>query len=130
LSESRFEAFASDEPSLGVFVDIKLAADALVARHIRFVFVTGYGDQGLPAYRDRLTLRKPFQIDAPKRALQERLGTVVTSGLPRVGTARRERGAGTSGRLRPFAYGQFVVCPAVTIGADHQSDLQCRCECR
>ena len=25
---------------------------ALVARHIRFVFVTGYGDHGLPAYRD------------------------------------------------------------------------------
>ena len=27
-------------------------ADALVARDIRFVFVTGYGDHGLPAYRD------------------------------------------------------------------------------
>jgi len=50
-------------------------ADALVARDIRFVFVTGYGDHGLPAYRDRPTLRKPFQMDALKRALQERLGT-------------------------------------------------------
>ncbi len=60
------------------------------------VFVTGYGDDGLPAYRDRPTLRKSFQIDAPKRALQERLGDrVVTSVLPRVGTARRERGVGT-----------------------------------
>ena len=49
--------------------------DALVARDIRFVFVTGYGDHGLPAYRDRPTLRKPFQMDALKRALQERLGT-------------------------------------------------------
>ena len=49
--------------------------DALVARDIQFVFVTGYGDHGLPAYRDRPTLRKPFQIDALKRALQERLGT-------------------------------------------------------
>src|SRR2546427_37228 len=59
------------------------------------VFVTGYGDDGLPAYRDRPTLRKSFQIDAPKRALQERLGDrVVTSVLPRVGTARRERGVG------------------------------------
>jgi hypothetical protein len=29
----------------------------------------------LPAYRDRPTLRKPFQMDALKRALQERLGT-------------------------------------------------------
>ena len=48
---------------------------ALVGRHIRFVFVTGYGDHGLPTYRDWPTLRKPFQIGAPKRALQERLGT-------------------------------------------------------
>jgi hypothetical protein len=50
-------------------------ADALVARDIWFVFITGYGDHGLPAYRDRPTLRKPFQIDALKRTLQERLGT-------------------------------------------------------
>src|SRR5262249_20700440 len=50
-------------------------ADALVARDIRFVFVTGYGDHGLSAYRDRPTLRKPFQIDALKRALQEHLRT-------------------------------------------------------
>ena len=50
-------------------------ADALVARDIRFVFLTGYGDHGLPAYRDRPTLWKPFQIDALKRALQERVGT-------------------------------------------------------
>ena len=47
-------------------------ADALVARDIRFVFITGYGDHGLPAYCDRPTLRKPFQMDALKRALQER----------------------------------------------------------
>ena len=38
-------------------------ADALVARDIGFVFVTGYDDHGLFAYRDRPTL-KPFQIDA------------------------------------------------------------------
>ena len=50
-------------------------ADAVVARDIRFVFVTGYGDHGLLAYRDRPTLRKPFQMDALERALQERLGT-------------------------------------------------------
>jgi len=42
-------------------------ADALVARDIRFVFVTGYDDHGLFAYGDRPTLRKPFQIDALKR---------------------------------------------------------------
>ena len=50
-------------------------ADALVARDIRFVFITGYGDHGLSAYRNRPTLRKPFQIDTLKRALQGRLGT-------------------------------------------------------
>ena len=43
-------------------------ADALVARDIRFVFVTGYGDHGLSAYRDWPTLRKPFQIDVLKHA--------------------------------------------------------------
>src|SRR5881409_616491 len=37
-------------------------ADALVARDIGFVFVTGYDDHGLFAYRDRPTLKKPFQI--------------------------------------------------------------------
>jgi DNA-binding response OmpR family regulator len=41
-------------------------ADALVARDIGFVFVTG-SDHGLFAYRDRPTLKKPFQIDALKR---------------------------------------------------------------
>ena len=50
-------------------------ADALVARDIGFVFVTGYDDHGLFPYRDRPTLRKPFQMDALQRALQERLGT-------------------------------------------------------
>jgi CheY-like chemotaxis protein len=54
---------------------VSLIADALVARDIRFVFVTGYGDHGLPAYRDQPTLRKPFQIDALKCALHERLRT-------------------------------------------------------
>jgi CheY-like chemotaxis protein len=58
-------------------------ADALVARDIRFVFVTGYGDHGLPAYRDR-----PWD-------------TVVTSALPHVGTAKRERAQES---LRPVAY--------------------------
>jgi len=50
-------------------------ADALGARDIRFVFITGYGDHGLSAYRNRPTLRKPFQIDTLKRALQERVRT-------------------------------------------------------
>jgi DNA-binding response OmpR family regulator len=46
---------------------ISPVADALVARDIRFVFVTGCGDHGLLAYRNRPTLNKPFQIDALKR---------------------------------------------------------------
>ena len=49
-------------------------ADALVARDIRFVFLTGYGDHGLPAYRDRPTLNKPFQIDVLKRVCKSALG--------------------------------------------------------
>ena len=48
-------------------------ADALVARDIRFIFVTG-SDHGLPAYRDRPTLNKPFQIDALKRVCKSALG--------------------------------------------------------
>src|SRR5262245_21332966 len=54
-------------------------ADALVARDIRFVFITGYG---LPAYRERPTLRKPFQIDALKRALQDRAKTELDLIVP------------------------------------------------
>ena len=47
-------------------------ADALVARNIGFVFVTGSG-HGLYAYRDRPTLKKPFQIDALKRCCKSAL---------------------------------------------------------
>ena len=49
-------------------------ADALVARDIRFVFITGYGGHGLPAYRDRPTLNTPFQIDALKRVCKSAMG--------------------------------------------------------
>jgi DNA-binding NtrC family response regulator len=49
-------------------------ADALVARDIRFVFITGHGDHGLSAYRNRPTLRKPFQIDTLKRVCKSALG--------------------------------------------------------
>jgi DNA-binding NtrC family response regulator len=48
-------------------------ADALVARDIRFVFVTGCGDHGLLAYRNRPSLNKPFQIDALKRCCKSAL---------------------------------------------------------
>ena len=49
--------------------------DALVARDIGFVFVTGYDDHGLFAYRDRPTLKKPFQIDALKRCCKSALSS-------------------------------------------------------
>jgi hypothetical protein len=49
-------------------------ADALAARGTPFVFATGYGERGLPeAYRDRPTLKKPFQMDGLKRLLQNAL---------------------------------------------------------
>ena len=78
--DEALEATRKTDFDLAILADLKgrsvsPVADALVARDIRFVFITGYGDHGLPAYRDRPTLRKPFQMDALKRALQERLGT-------------------------------------------------------
>jgi CheY-like chemotaxis protein len=53
---------------------ISPVADALVARGTPFVFATGYGERGLPEpYRDRPTLKKPFQIDGLARILQAAL---------------------------------------------------------
>src|SRR6266699_1013431 len=43
---------------------VSLVAGSHRARDIGFVFVTGYDDHWLFAYRGRLTLNKPFQIDA------------------------------------------------------------------
>ena len=49
-------------------------AQALAGRKIPFVFATGYGERGLPEpYRDRPTLKKPFQIDNLKQMLQSAL---------------------------------------------------------
>ena len=49
-------------------------ADALAARGTPFVFATGYGERGLPeAYRDRPTLKKPFQIEGLEQMLQSAL---------------------------------------------------------
>jgi CheY-like chemotaxis protein len=46
-------------------------ADILAARGTPFVFATGYGERGLPNnHRDRPALKKPFQLDSLKRALQ------------------------------------------------------------
>src|SRR5215467_14915444 len=61
-------------------------ADALVARDIGFVFVTG-SDHGLFGYRDRPTLKKPFQIDALKRCCK----TVLSRTYLKI--ARRSRSA-------------------------------------
>jgi CheY-like chemotaxis protein len=49
-------------------------AEALAARGVPFVFATGYGEQGLPeAFRDRPTLKKPFQMDGLNQLLQSAL---------------------------------------------------------
>ncbi len=49
-------------------------ADALVARGTPFVFATGYGERGLPElYRDRPTLKKPFQLEGLKHMLESAL---------------------------------------------------------
>jgi CheY-like chemotaxis protein len=49
-------------------------ADVLAGRGIPFVFATGYGEQGLPeGYRDRPTLRKPFQKEALGESLDRAL---------------------------------------------------------
>jgi CheY-like chemotaxis protein len=53
---------------------ISPVADALVARGMPFVFATGYGEQGVPeTYRDRPTLKKPFQLDGLKQMLESAL---------------------------------------------------------
>src|SRR5437660_1741515 len=45
-------------------------ADVLVARGTPFLFATGYGERGLPEhYRDRPTLKKPFQMESLRRML-------------------------------------------------------------
>jgi CheY-like chemotaxis protein len=53
---------------------ISPVADALAARRMPFVFATGYGEQGLPdIYRDRPTLKKPFQLNSLKLVLRSAL---------------------------------------------------------
>jgi CheY-like chemotaxis protein len=50
-------------------------AEALDARGMPFVFATGYGELNLPeAFRDRPTLKKPFQMDGLVRTLEIALG--------------------------------------------------------
>ena len=59
------DANLKGEPTLPV-------ADALVARGTPFVFATGYGELPEP-YRERPTLKKPFQMDGLKQMLQSAL---------------------------------------------------------
>lgn len=50
-------------------------ADTLRGRNIPFVFITGYGAQGLPdSYRNAPTLQKPFQMQDLKITLAKILG--------------------------------------------------------
>src|SRR5215475_15012907 len=58
-------------------------ADALAARGTPFVFATGYGERGLPEpYRDRPTLKKPFQLEGLKQMLQSALESGTQSARP------------------------------------------------
>src|SRR5688572_5561239 len=69
---------------------ISPVADALVARGMPFVFATGYGERGLPEpYRDRPTLKKPFQMDGLKHLLQNVLDQAGSGNLSTVGRNQR-----------------------------------------
>jgi len=49
-------------------------ADVLATRGTPFLFATGYGQRGLPEhYRNRPTLKKPFQIESLRRMLHDML---------------------------------------------------------
>lgn len=61
----------------GALLDVNLdgersypIAEALAARGLPFVFVTGYGEAGIePAFRDRPVVQKPFTQDSLRQAL-------------------------------------------------------------
>lgn len=75
-------AVISDQEIDGALLDVNLGgeqsfevADALAERQIPFVFVTGYGGQGLrDRYPDAPTLQKPFVTSDLERALSELAG--------------------------------------------------------
>jgi CheY-like chemotaxis protein len=53
---------------------VEPVAVALSAQGCPFIFASGYGARGLPeAFRDRPTLRKPFQMPELSRVLQDAL---------------------------------------------------------
>jgi DNA-binding response OmpR family regulator len=50
-------------------------ADALIAKGVPFVFITGYGVQGLPPeWRSRPVVQKPFSVDSLEVGLKAALG--------------------------------------------------------
>ena len=54
--------------------EIYPVAEILAKRGLPFVFVTGYGENSLPAiYRDRPALQKPFQAERLQETLEEML---------------------------------------------------------
>ena len=70
-------------------------AEALAAASIPFIFATGYSDASAlpPAFRDRLTLHKPYAMEQVHRALVQLLaatgearavatGTLITQSMP------------------------------------------------
>ena len=75
LSEAR--QIATDGDFSAAILDVNLdgqeiypVADILAKRGLPFVFVTGYGERGLPEpYRGRPALQKPFQAEQLKTTL-------------------------------------------------------------
>lgn len=60
------------------------AAAILRERGIRFVFATGYGDQGVPAeYMNEPILRKPYELENLERAVEKGL-QAVSLVIPRI----------------------------------------------
>jgi CheY-like chemotaxis protein len=80
LTEAKAQAenAAIDLAILDVNIDgvqVFPAADVLKGRKLPFVFITGYGAQGLPEqYRQSPTLQKPFQMSDLKTTLARALG--------------------------------------------------------
>jgi len=58
-------------------------ADALAARRLPFLFITGYGEAGLePAYRGHPVVQKPFTTEVLQQALKELKGELDPAPLP------------------------------------------------
>ena len=79
-------AFARTEALDGALLDVNLAgytsipvADLLIERRIPFLFVTGYGEIGIPArYRDAPRLNKPFDMAAMGKLVARLFGAATT----------------------------------------------------